>query len=191
MSAVGDAVHVLPVLTALKPHRPMHITWVLQPGAGDARARPPCGGRDPRVRSLGGLARLHRHAAAARRVASSTSCSTPGLLQGRARDVVHARAGEARIRPCAGARRNWLFTTHRIPPHACSTCRISTSNSSRARRAARAGLGSRPVARGAGMAARVRRAVRSSHRADRRGDEQAGEGLAAGALGRGGRRAVA
>ncbi len=34
MSAVGDAVHVLPVLTALKRHAPdVRTTWVLQPGA--------------------------------------------------------------------------------------------------------------------------------------------------------------
>ena len=33
MSAVGDAVHVLPVVNAIKRHRPgAHITWVLQPG---------------------------------------------------------------------------------------------------------------------------------------------------------------
>src|SRR4051812_14471686 len=33
MSAVGDAVHVLPVINALKRHTPsVHITWVLQPG---------------------------------------------------------------------------------------------------------------------------------------------------------------
>src|SRR5258708_14368662 len=34
MSAVGDAVHVLPLVTALKRHSPAsHVTWVLQPGA--------------------------------------------------------------------------------------------------------------------------------------------------------------
>ena len=34
MSAVGDAVHVLPLLTALKRHSPStKMTWVLQPGA--------------------------------------------------------------------------------------------------------------------------------------------------------------
>jgi heptosyltransferase I len=34
MSAVGDAVHVLPLLTALKRHSPRtRVTWVLQPGA--------------------------------------------------------------------------------------------------------------------------------------------------------------
>ena len=34
MSAVGDAVHVLPLLTALKRHAPdARVTWVLQPGA--------------------------------------------------------------------------------------------------------------------------------------------------------------
>ena len=33
MSAVGDAVHVLPLLTALKRHRPdAAVTWILQPG---------------------------------------------------------------------------------------------------------------------------------------------------------------
>lgn len=33
MSAVGDAVHVLPVINAIKRHRPnAQITWVLQPG---------------------------------------------------------------------------------------------------------------------------------------------------------------
>ena len=33
MSAVGDAVHVLPVINAIKRHRPeCRITWVLQPG---------------------------------------------------------------------------------------------------------------------------------------------------------------
>ena len=33
MSAVGDAVHVMPVIHALKRHQPTaRITWVLQPG---------------------------------------------------------------------------------------------------------------------------------------------------------------
>src|SRR5213593_2407692 len=33
MSAVGDAVHVLPVINALKRFHPScHVTWVLQPG---------------------------------------------------------------------------------------------------------------------------------------------------------------
>lgn len=33
LTAIGDAVHVLPVITALKRHCPnTHITWVLQPG---------------------------------------------------------------------------------------------------------------------------------------------------------------
>ena len=33
MSAVGDAVHVLPVINALKRRSPaVHITWLLQPG---------------------------------------------------------------------------------------------------------------------------------------------------------------
>ena len=33
MSAAGDAVHTLPVVNALRRHRPRtHITWILQPG---------------------------------------------------------------------------------------------------------------------------------------------------------------
>jgi heptosyltransferase I len=33
MSAVGDTVHVLPLINALKRHTPgVHITWILQPG---------------------------------------------------------------------------------------------------------------------------------------------------------------
>ena len=33
MSAIGDAVHVLPVVTALKRREPgSKITWILQPG---------------------------------------------------------------------------------------------------------------------------------------------------------------
>ncbi|HUQ19895.1 MAG TPA: hypothetical protein VM099_09810, partial [Gemmatimonadaceae bacterium] len=33
MSAIGDAVHVLPVINAIKRHHPSsHITWVMQAG---------------------------------------------------------------------------------------------------------------------------------------------------------------
>ena len=33
MSAIGDAVHVLPIVSALKRHEPLsRITWILQPG---------------------------------------------------------------------------------------------------------------------------------------------------------------
>src|SRR5690606_29897104 len=33
MSAIGDAVHALPVITALKrPDPSLHLTWILQPG---------------------------------------------------------------------------------------------------------------------------------------------------------------
>ena len=43
MSAVGDAVHVLPVINAIKRHHPSsHITWVLQPGPATlVRGHPP------------------------------------------------------------------------------------------------------------------------------------------------------
>jgi heptosyltransferase I len=63
MSAVGDAVHVLPVLTALKRHRPdAAVTWILQPGPATlVRGHPDlneimlferCGANCPRVASI-------------------------------------------------------------------------------------------------------------------------------------------
>ena len=36
MSAIGDAVHTLPIVTAIKRHNPAsRITWILQPGPAE------------------------------------------------------------------------------------------------------------------------------------------------------------
>ena len=54
MSAVGDAVHVLPVINALKRHSPgVHITWILQPGPAFPRVS-----RSAPLSALSYLARL-------------------------------------------------------------------------------------------------------------------------------------
>lgn len=118
MSAVGDAVHVLPVLNALKRHAPgAHITWVLQPGPAS-------------------LVRGHRHVdeillfdrARGRRAFTDIKRQLrqrpfdlvlnlqvyfkAGLVTSFTRAPVKLGFDKARARDL-----NWLFTTHRIPPH--------------------------------------------------------------------------
>lgn len=119
MSAVGDAVHVLPVINALKRHSPnVHITWILQPGpAALVRGH----------RSVDEILIFDR----AKGLSAFTDIRRE--LAGRAFDVVidlqvYFKAGivtkfthapvklgfdRARARDF-----NWLFTTHQIPPHA-------------------------------------------------------------------------
>ncbi len=118
MSAVGDAVHVLPVLNALKRHKPdAHVTWVLQPGPAT-------------------LVRGHRHVdeillfdrARGRRAFTDIKRALrqhpfdlvlnlqvyfkAGLVTSFTRAPVKLGFDKARARDL-----NWLFTTHRIPPH--------------------------------------------------------------------------
>jgi heptosyltransferase I len=118
MSAVGDAVHVLPVINALKRHRPSsHITWVLQPGPATlVRGHPAVDDIVLFDRSKGWQAFVDvRRALAARRfdvvialqvyfkagiVTSFTHSGVKlGFDRGRARDF------------------NWAFTNRKIPPH--------------------------------------------------------------------------
>ncbi|MFL5613709.1 MAG: glycosyltransferase family 9 protein [Gemmatimonadaceae bacterium] len=118
MSAVGDAVHVLPVLDALKRYSPTtRVTWVLQPGPAT-------------------LVRGHRHVdeiilfdrsrgwRAFREVRSELAerqfdlvldfqvYFKAGIVTSFARAPVKVGFDRARARDL-----NWLFTTHRIPPH--------------------------------------------------------------------------
>jgi heptosyltransferase I len=116
MSAVGDAVHVLPVVTALKRHLPTtRITWVLQPMPAslvrghwavddivefdrargwrafvDAR-------RELRSRSFDVVLDLQVYLKAGLVTALTNAAVKLGFDRSRARDL------------------NWLFTTHRIP----------------------------------------------------------------------------
>jgi heptosyltransferase I len=119
MSAVGDAVHVLPVINALKRHAPnVRITWVLQPGPATLVR----GHRSvdeilifDRSKGWAAFADIRRQLATrhfdlvidlqvyfkAGIVTSFTHASVKlGFDRVRARDM------------------NWLFTTDRIPPHA-------------------------------------------------------------------------
>lgn len=116
MSAVGDAVHVLPLLTALKRHSPdAKVTWVLQPGAASLvrghwavdeivefdRSR---GWRAyPAVRS----ALAHRHFDV---VLALQVYFKAGIVTSFTHSPIKLGFDRARARDL-----NWLFTTHRLP----------------------------------------------------------------------------
>lgn len=118
MSAVGDVVHVLPVLTALKRHHPaMRVTWVLQPGpAGLVRGHPMVDEivLFERGRGLAGFLELRQtlRAQAFDLVINLQVYLKAGIITGFTRAPVKLGFDRARARDA-----NWLFTTHRIPPH--------------------------------------------------------------------------
>jgi heptosyltransferase I len=119
LSALGDAVHVLPVVNALKrawPHT--HITWIIQPAAHKLVSGHPAVDEFVIFKRRRGLSALQSYR------------ELRGALRGRRFDVVlnlqvYFKAGvitalldadvklgfdRARARDL-----NWLFTTHRIP----------------------------------------------------------------------------
>ena len=118
MSAVGDAVHVLPVVTSLKRHDPgARITWILQPGpASLVRGHPDVDEIVTFERARRWRAFLDvRRALRARDFdlvlnlqvyfkASIVTALVPGPV----------KLGFDRARALDG---NYLVTTHRIPPH--------------------------------------------------------------------------
>ena len=115
MSAVGDAVHVLPVLNALKRHSPdAHVSWVLQPGAASlVRGHPAVDDIILFDRSLG-----WRAYPAVRRELSQRRFDVVLALQvyfkaGLVTALTHAPVklgfDRARARDL-----NWLFTSHRL-----------------------------------------------------------------------------
>lgn len=118
MSAIGDAVHTLPVVTALKRHAPdARVTWILQPlPATLVRGHPDVDEIvefDPRggVRAYAALARAMRR----RRfdlVIDLQVALKAGLATGLLRAPVKLGFDRARARDA-----NWLFTNRRIPPH--------------------------------------------------------------------------
>jgi heptosyltransferase I len=119
MSAVGDAVHVLPVVTALKRANPaMHLTWVLQPGPATlVRGHPLVDEiiEFDRSAGLGGFLDIRREL---RRRAFDLVLDLQvyfkaGVITSFVRSPVKLGFDRARARDF-----NWLFTTHRIPPHA-------------------------------------------------------------------------
>jgi heptosyltransferase I len=118
MSAVGDAVHVLPVLTALKRHHPaMHLTWVLQPGPASL-VRGHHAVHDivlfDRTKGLRGFLDIRRELGARRfdLVINLQVYLKAGVITSFTHAPVRLGFDRARARDA-----NWLFTTHRIPPH--------------------------------------------------------------------------
>jgi heptosyltransferase I len=118
MSAVGDAVHVMPVIHALKAAHPAaHITWVLQPGPATlVRGHPLVDDIVLFDRSRGWRAFTDVRAALASRrfdlVLALQVYFKAGLVTAFTRAPVKLGFDRARARDA-----NWLFTTHRIPPH--------------------------------------------------------------------------
>ena len=119
MSAVGDAVHVLPVINALKRYRPTaHVTWVLQPGPATlVRGHPAVDDIVIFDRAKGSRAFLDvRRELATRRfdlIIALQVYYKAGSVTSLTRAPVKLGFDRTRARDM-----NWLFTTHRIPPHA-------------------------------------------------------------------------
>ena len=115
MSAVGDAVHVLPVINAIKRHRPTaHITWVLQPGpAALVRGHPLVDEivLFDRAKGVGGFVEV-RHQLRARTfdvVLNLQVYFKAGIITSFTRAPVKLGFDFARARDF-----NWLFTTDRV-----------------------------------------------------------------------------
>jgi heptosyltransferase I len=119
MSAVGDAVHVLPVITALKRANPaMRLTWVLQPGPATlVRGHPLVDEIILFDRSAGmrGFTDVRRQLREREfdLVIDLQVYFKAGIITSFTRARVKLGFDRARARDF-----NWLFTTARIPPHA-------------------------------------------------------------------------
>jgi heptosyltransferase I len=121
LSAIGDAVHVLPVANALKRAWPeCRITWVIQPAAHGLVAGHPAIDAFvlfERRRGLGAIAPLRKVAAELRRrrfdlLLGLQVYLKAGLITGLARATVKLGFDLRRARDA-----QWLFTNARIPAH--------------------------------------------------------------------------
>jgi heptosyltransferase I len=119
MSAVGDAVHVLPVVNAIKRHDPAsHITWVLQPGPATlVRGHPLVDDIITFDRRRGWRSFLD-----VRRALHEREFDLTLALQDYFKAGVITRFTRAPVRLGYDRGRardlNWLFTSHQIPPRA-------------------------------------------------------------------------
>jgi heptosyltransferase I len=119
MSAVGDAVHVLPVINALKRHSPsVHITWILQPGPASLVR----GHRSvdeilifDRAKGVSAFGDMRRTLASRQfdLVINLQVYFKAGIVTRLTHAPVKLGFDRARARDF-----NWLFTTQRIPSHA-------------------------------------------------------------------------
>ena len=118
MSAVGDAVHVLPVITAIKRANPAsHITWVLQPGPATlVRGHPHVDEIILFDRTAGwrGFRNIRRALAGHQFdvVINLQVYFKAGIITSFTHAPVKLGFDRARARDF-----NWLFTTDKIPPH--------------------------------------------------------------------------
>jgi heptosyltransferase I len=118
MSAVGDAVHVLPVINALKRHRPeCRISWIIQPGpASLVRGHHAVDELVLFERSRGWRAFLDIGLELSKRpfdlVLDLQVYLKAGVITALTRAPVKLGFDRARARDM-----NWIFTTHRIEPH--------------------------------------------------------------------------
>lgn len=116
MSALGDAVHVLPVITALKRHAPdSHVTWILQPGpASLVRGHPDVDEilLFEKAKGWRAYAQLRPQLRPFDLVLALQVYIKAGLVTAMTRAPVKLGFDRARARDL-----NWLFTTHRIPVH--------------------------------------------------------------------------
>jgi heptosyltransferase I len=118
LTAVGDAVHALPVVNAIKRADPQsHITWILQPGPASLIEGHPAVDEIVRFdRSRGWRAFVEvRNALGGRRfdvVLALQDYLKAGVLTAIASAPIKLGYDRARARDA-----NWLFTNERIPPH--------------------------------------------------------------------------
>ena len=118
MSAVGDAVHVLPVVNALKRHAPRaRVTWVLQPGPMSLVFGHPAVDEMilfDRARGVRAFFDVRRELAKRRFdvVIDLQVYFKAGIVTSFAHAPVKLGFDRARARDM-----NWFFTTHQIPPH--------------------------------------------------------------------------
>jgi len=118
MSAVGDAVHVLPVLTALRKHHPAaQVTWILQPGpAALVRGHPDIGEillfeRGTGLRAFNDI----RRQLGTRRFDLALALQVylkAGMITRMVKAPVKLGFDRARARDL-----NWVFTNAQVPPH--------------------------------------------------------------------------
>ena len=119
MSALGDAVHVLPLLHDIKAHAPStEVTWILQPGPAQLVEGHPHVDHTlifRRDRGLGAYTDLRRDLRGRRFdiVLALQVYFKAGIVTSLIDSPVKLGFDRARARDL-----NWLFTTHRIPPHA-------------------------------------------------------------------------
>lgn len=115
LSALGDVVHALPVVTAIKRHAPStHLTWILQPGpAALVRGHAAVDEILLFERSRGWRAFLDLRRTLAHRPFDLVLALQPyfkaGVLTGMLRAPVKLGLDRGRARDL-----NWLFTTHRL-----------------------------------------------------------------------------